>query len=175
MWQFTSGEFWLRGSIWLALAAGVTALGLRRTMAVAWAWRVGAGWYLVHVAAAFQFRHGWSHVTATEATARQTAAVTGWNLGAGIWVNYAFTAAWVVVAARWPCLAPGLRRGWIIWFLFMTVNGAVIFVSGPERWVGIVLTTLALAAVFRPGAGTSGSRPAAVSGGGRRATTDRHP
>lgn len=141
-------ELILRGSIWLALTAGMIAVCLRKPEAQGRAWLWGGAAYFIHVLAAFHFRHGWSHAAAWAATARQTAAVTGWDFGAGLWVNYCFTVAWALAAFLWVQLPNWCRKIWIAWFLFMTLNGAVVFVAGPARWLGVGLFVGLVLAVF---------------------------
>ncbi len=93
------------------------------------AWIAAFVAYLAHIAAAFTFRHHWSHDAAYRAT------------GFGIWFNYAFTALWfidIVVRAkpRWVTIA-------IHSFLaFMFFNAAVIFATGWTRWLGAAATVL---------------------------------
>ena len=104
---------------------------------------IGALLYLTHVAAAFQLAHGWSHEAAYAHTAARTAAVIGLDWGGGIWVNYAFTVMWLGEAVWWWVDADGYRgrpRAVELTvravFLFMIVNAAVVFVTGPTRWIG---------------------------------------
>ncbi len=147
----------IRGTAWLAFAgyvAGEAACRFRgqsgRSLR-AWRWltTLGCASLLLHMLAAFHFRHGWSHAIAYADTARQTAALTGWNWGGGIYVNYAFALAWVGVVVRsWTggvaVAPPGSRAAWAIrgFFLFMFLNAAVVFVPGPARWAGLVLSLL---------------------------------
>ena len=78
------GQELTRWSIRVALAAYVVALAaglLARRRSGFWpvlrlTWTAGCVAYLVHVACAFQFAHGWSHTAAYEETARRTAALT---------------------------------------------------------------------------------------------------
>jgi hypothetical protein len=106
---------------------------------------------LVHVVLAFEMVYGWSHGAAVDATARQTAAVVGWAWGDGIFVNYVFLAVWAADAAWW-WLAPASRAsrparveaGRTALFLFMFVNGAVVFAAG----IGRVIGALSIAAVL---------------------------
>ena len=58
-----------------------------------------AGWlvYLLHVVAAFQFVHHWSHAEAAAATARRTSEVVGFSTPAGIYFNYLFTLVWLTI------------------------------------------------------------------------------
>ena len=119
----------------------------RRPPPAAWAgpiWLLGALVYLGHVAAAFEIHHDWSHAAAYDHTAVRTEALVGLDWGGGIWVNYAFTAIWVAEGLWWQ-LAPasyGRRSAWLPTmvrgaFLFMIANGAVIFVDGPRRLIGV--------------------------------------
>ena len=113
-------------------------------------WTTGWLVFLLHVWAAFQFRHDWSHADALRHTAKQTASVIGWNWGGGLYFNYVFTVLWGVdVAADWR--AYGFRRVrcsvWQIalrWFLaFMAVNATLVF-GHPGWWVIAVLLALLL-------------------------------
>jgi hypothetical protein len=141
------------GSIWLALvlytaSAGALAFvpGTSARSLSRWLHTLACLAFLAHVAAAFQFFHHWSHAAAQADTARQTAEFTGWNWSGGLYFNYAFALLWVgEIAWLWTSPAAYWRRpGWITWsvriaFLFMLVNGAVVFVRGPRRWMGLFL------------------------------------
>ena len=157
----TAGELLTRGAIFVALSLAVVA-SAGRLLAddrssrrwTRWAWTTGCLAYLVHVIAAFRAYYDWSHAAAYRATARQTAEAFGLDWGGGLYVNYAFTAAWVAdVAWRW-CRPESHRRlpralvtGWRLFFLFMVFNGAVVFGTTPARWLGSVVC-LALAALW---------------------------
>src|SRR6185295_17486741 len=79
----------------LALSVRVNARGRRAWLDSARLfWTVGFAAFLVHVACAFHFYHDWSHAKAYDDTARQTAAVTGWNWGGGLYINYLFAMVW---------------------------------------------------------------------------------
>lgn len=115
-------------------------------------WTVGCALYIAHVVAAFHYDYRWSHTVAYTETARQTEALVGLGWGVGIFVNYLFTLVWVGETAWW-WLAPATYRSRPPWigsaarsvFFFMIINGAVVFVAGPMRWVGAALAvTLAL-------------------------------
>ncbi|MEW6302241.1 MAG: hypothetical protein AB1705_02145 [Verrucomicrobiota bacterium] len=143
-----TGELLTRGSIWLALgcyfaAAGVT-LTKGRDGAVRWLWTVGCAAYLAHVVAAFHFFHDWSHAAAYAETARQTAELTRWNWGGGIYINHLFTLVWTADALWWWLKPDGYakRPQWMeasihSFFVFMIFNGAVVFGHGPVRWFGV--------------------------------------
>src|SRR5688500_6682207 len=52
-------------------------------------WAYALGWllYVLHVAAAFHFRHGWSHAAAAENVRAQSLATAGVDSALGIWLN----------------------------------------------------------------------------------------
>jgi hypothetical protein len=147
----------IRLTIWGALIAYTAGeWGRLRTPRAPWArvvWTAGALLYAAHVAAAFTLVYRWSHAAAYAHTARQTADFFGIDSGSGIWVNYAFTVLWLVEAIWWWTAPPsylarprGVELAVRAAFLFMIVNGAVVFVAGPAKWmgVGIVLSLCAI-------------------------------
>jgi len=153
-----SPEALTRRYIWLALAAYTAAdLGRRGVWpappgTARRLFTLGAALYLGHVAGAFAVFHDWSHGAAYAETARQTAELTGLDWGGGLYVNYAFTLLWVAETVWWWASPHGYknRPGALdvtvrAIFLFMIVNGAVVFVAGPTRWVGLLITALLLA------------------------------
>ena len=155
-------------TIWAALLLYTAAeYGRTRVPAATWArpaWLLGGAAYLAHVAAAFATHHGWSHAAAYAYTAARTDALLGLAWGGGLWVNYAFTVLWVGEALWWQGWPAGYGRRARAWkpavrgaFLFMIVNGAVVFVDGPGRWLGVAIVA-ALIAIWR----TEG-RPGAAS------------
>ena len=115
-------------------------------------WTIGALSLAAHLAAAMEFRHGWSHAAAVAETARQTEAKFGMNWGGGVWFNYAMILLWIVDAGfSWA--APRLHDRSSTWrrsvhgfFLFMWFNGAVAFPTGPVRWSGAVACAVVIAA-----------------------------
>ena len=157
----TSGEFFTKATVWLAvLAYGwgtswlIHAGGFSKAPPKArMIWTMGCAFFLAHVACAFAVYHHWSHLAAYEDTARQTRAMTGWDSGAGLYVNYAFAAAWLGEVIWW-WLAPaslGHRPVWIacVWhgfYAFMVLNGTIVFGHGAVRWFGaLVFISLAIA------------------------------
>ena len=148
------GEFLTKLSVWLALTAYTIGTGWwlagrgRRDWEAGarWAWTLGCAFFLAHVTCAFSYFHQWSHAAAYRETARQTAELTGWHWGGGIYINYFFAAAWLG-DVLWSWMAPEsfahrsprLNALWHGFFFFMIVNGAVIFVHGPMRWLGAIL------------------------------------
>lgn len=153
------GEFVTRASVWMALAAYATAAsimlrrsgrgGVSHPGSARTIWTAGCGFFLVHVACAFTFFHGWSHAAAYDETSRQTAEMTGLHWGGGLYFNYLFAALWVLDAA-WMWLSPKgrtCRPGWVAfaWHgfaFFMIFNGAVVFAHGPVRWLGLAICAL---------------------------------
>ena len=119
-------------------------------------WTAGALLLGLHTLAAFHFVHGWSHQAAAAETARQTAALTGFSWSGGLFVNYAFLAVWAADAAWWWA-APASYRGrssaiqtaLFIFFIFMFVNGAIVFADGAMRVLGAAAVTVALWSWYR--------------------------
>ena len=165
-------------TIWTALLLYTAGeYGRTRRPAAAWVrrvWLLGAAAYLAHVAAAFSVHHGWSHAAAYVYTASRTEALLGLPWGGGLWVNYAFTVLWVGEALWWGTMPGSYAQRAQAWtptvrgaFLFMIVNGAVVFVDGTGRWLGVAIVA-ALIAIWRADGranGTSGHRNAAAAGG----------
>ena len=148
------GELFTRLTIWIALggyalgATGILVSGKsQKWQSLArWAWTLGCLSLLAHAVCAFHFYHAWSQAAAYRETARQTAAVVGFNWGGGLFINYGFIAAWVMDVTWWW---QGLDTYWqrprllvIAWqgfFIFMVFNATVIFKTGPLRWIGLGL------------------------------------
>lgn len=136
----------------LADVADVGSLRIRRAL-----WTIGFAFFAVHVAAAFQFVHGWSHTAAWKATANQTAEVVGWESGAGLWANYVFAVVWLADVMAWWCIGMiyPLRFHRVaiavqIVFAFLWFNATAVF--GPPFWrpaVAIFGLSLATACVWR--------------------------
>lgn len=140
-----------RATIWLAMGAWTCGicLGWRKNkQAARCLWTLGLFSYLVHILCAYEAFYQWSHGIAWESTARDTGAVTGFNSGVGLLVNYAFGALlavdlfsqWNNGERKWARFVDGL-------VLFMIINGAVVFGEGPVRWLGCLLT-LAIGITF---------------------------
>ncbi|QEL18013.1 hypothetical protein [Limnoglobus roseus] len=123
-------------SAWLAMIGwyvGATAV-LARGAGAARLWAVGCGLQILHVAIAFHATHGWSHAAAFEHT-RQVG-----GIGEGVYVNYLFTAVWLL-DATWLCLAPrryARRPRWLTvavhgFLLFIVFNAMAVFGSWVAR------------------------------------------
>jgi hypothetical protein len=115
------------------------------------------GWlaFLVHVLAAFQFYHHWSHWHAIEVTAERTEQWIGWRFGEGLYFSYAFIAVWGADVLWWW---GGDKRYWdsprialVIqsYLTFIAFNGAVVFEAGPVRWGGLAATAILAAVLIR--------------------------
>jgi hypothetical protein len=138
----------------MRLRPGEWSAGSARGSAARWCWTWGAVCYVVHVAMAFHFFHGWSHAHAFEHT-RQVGGV-----GEGLYASYLFTALWIADALAWWCwpVAYSRRSAWWdrglhCFMLFIVFNGTVVFAAGTVRWVsGLAFGLLAVAwALARPG------------------------
>ncbi len=150
----SGGEFLTRVTIWLALSGA--ALGTiaqfpfranpKRQALARWFWTVGGLALLAHVACAYHFYHAWSQASVYQETARQTAEVFNLHWGGGVYVNYAFMAAWLAdVLWWWRGVADYNQRpcawvwGWQGFFLFMVFNATVVFKTGALRWIGLAM------------------------------------
>lgn len=146
----SAGEFATRITVWAALllwlAAEWLALNPARLRLRQWIFGLSAIVFLGHVVLAFHIFYDWSQSTALADVRRQTREVTGLEWSIGLWINYAFALLWCGEALwlglearhysgrpRWITLAV---RG-VFWF--MAFNGAVVFVKGPQRWLGLAI------------------------------------
>ena len=149
------GELVTRITVWSALAGyGIgtsvymLSRGRRRWDAAArTAWTAGCVSLIAHVAFAYHFYHHWSQASVYRETARQTAEVTGLDWGGGLFINYALVIGWVVDVVCWRLRGLDAYRDRPRWlaaawqgFLFSIVfNAAVVFKTGPLRWIGLGL------------------------------------
>jgi hypothetical protein len=146
----------VRGTMILATLAWALGEALMRRSARSdrWAraiWTVGIALALIHVVLAFQLVYAWNHEAAVAATVRQAADRFGWGWRGGIYVNYVFLALWLADVCWW-WLAPAahasrsarLETARLALFVFMFVNGAVVFASATGRVVGIASVTVVL-------------------------------
>lgn len=161
-----TGGILTRVTIWLAVACWALVMAGRcrgREMPGALPiWFVGLGAYVAHVIAAFEFHYHWSHLFALAETGRQTAALTGVDSGAGLWLNYLLGAIWAYDAARWAVTGHprgAFYRTWHAFLAFMIFNGTVVFGQGPVRWFGLAVFTCLAALWLRAKLSTSPSEP----------------
>lgn len=105
-----------------------------------WLWTLGFGFYLLHVMAAFQFLHKWSHSAAYEHVRQRSLNDIGWDSGFGIYVNYGFTLLWAMDVFLWWRRLDRPKSSlhfWIIQFAFgfMMFQATVVF--GPRFWLPV--------------------------------------
>ncbi len=157
------GELATRISVWLALLLWVAsewlALNPKRLRVRQSLFGLSAAVFLTHVTLAFHVFYDWSQAIALADVRRQTRDVTGMEWSVGLWINYAFAALWIA-EALWLSFRASRHAGrpvWMTWvvraiFWFMAFNGAVVFVKGPQRWLGLAICLLAAAAWVPRGA-----------------------
>lgn len=97
---------------------------------------------IVHILIAFHWRYNWSHTAALQDTAAQTAALTGFQSGSGLYLNYLFAFVWMTALIRSRNRPTQARPGTFDWairgfFLFMFSNATFIFVANPAKWLGL--------------------------------------
>jgi hypothetical protein len=142
-------------TIWTSMVAlGLSEWARRGRRAHRRAWLIsaaGLALLVTHIAIAIVHHHGGDHAAAVAETARLTEAVYGVAWGGGVYVNYAFVAAWaaylwwwrrdpeLVIDARRPVVA-GLR---VVLFVLI-VNALVVFASAPTRPLGAVICAVLL-------------------------------
>lgn len=158
-----TGDFLISWSVRLGVLLFFAVLILRAILrkpearggALYWLWLVSFLLFVVHVTAAFHFKHGWSHAAAFDDTARQTQDLIGIPLGLGVYFNYLFLALWALdlVLDRSRSRAPSGWRSWIrmgglAYLLFIVFNGTVVFKTGGMRVFGLVLSAVLLACIL---------------------------
>ena len=148
----------LRATAWLSLAAWAASEWIQSSPgSPVLEKRARAGFTLgglflaLHTALALHLRHAWSQTDAMREIARQTAEVTSLAFSGGLFVNYGFLAFWAAEALWWWRSPTGYARrpaalGWAsrAVFLFMFVNGAIVFGHGPVRVFGALMVLTAV-------------------------------
>ena len=142
----TSATIWLALSLYAASQLWRRHSPARRKGIGVWPLGLGLASYAAHVAIAFEVHYNWSQAVAYAETARQAKAMFGWAFGGGLYINYLFGLFWLSEVYWWAKKPERYlnRAVWLEWasrsvFLFMVVNGAVIFVNTQQRWLGIAL------------------------------------
>ncbi len=111
---------------------------------IVWPWLMGALFAFAHsLGSLMTFHHG-SQAAALESTAEQTQQLLGFRFGAGLYVNYLFVVVWLADAV-FRLLAPTRYLSLPVWYrhtvigflVFIAINGAIVFKSGPIRVIGI--------------------------------------
>ena len=145
--------------IWTArLAVGCYLAGVCASMARSGArpgrgecilWTAGCALLWVHIPLALGVVHGWSVEAAYRHTAERTVAVTGWDWGGGLYVNFSVAALWLLdVAWMWRWRAGGAvasrfwTRGVQAVLGFVVLNATVVF--GPRCWWWVAAGFVAL-------------------------------
>jgi hypothetical protein len=133
------------------LRGAYPACHLATSGALYWLWLVGFVLFVVHVGAAFHFKHGWSHAAAFDDTARQTERLIGMPFGGGVYFNYLFLAFWALDLLlggprtwRLTDRLSWLRMGLVAYLYFIVFNGTVVFKTGGTRVLGLVLSAALL-------------------------------
>jgi hypothetical protein len=149
----------LYSTIWISLALFVAAQhGYRSWRTPQWvqtANAAGLALCVIHIGLAMGSVHGWSHASAIDATAVQTASVYGVRWGGGVFVNYLFVIVWALEAwwrtgaNRSAVASRAARWGLRTFYAIVVVNAAVVFARGSMRVAGAVLV-VALLLAWRP-------------------------
>lgn len=129
---------WILGPAWGSAFAYAMSILLWRNKIDGWSrvcWIAGWGLLLVHVLAAYHFRHHWSHAAAAREVGRRTGELFGAEIGWGIWFNDLVLAVWGWDVVRWCGLGaeryrvemgPWTRLG-RVYVGFMMFNAVVVF------------------------------------------------
>jgi hypothetical protein len=145
------GLWLLRLSIWLAVTAWLLRVFVEvsgrefagRDRLMRWTWLIGAIACVAHVVCAMGFAHCWSLANAMRHTGQITRQVVGVELPASVFVNFAFTALWVVDAVYEFRLNEPRRLGLarqLTWSVMM-LNATVVF--GPSYWTWLAVPCIA--------------------------------
>ena len=114
-------------------------------------WTAGCLVFVLHVAVAFHFQHGWSHAAAFEHVRLRTLHETGWDSGVGLYVNDAFGLLWLADTLLWWRRLDWPEKRVPYWtvqasFAFLMIQATAVF--GPPFWrpvcvvVGLLLIAL---------------------------------
>ncbi|MEM9940392.1 MAG: hypothetical protein AAF939_02305 [Planctomycetota bacterium] len=119
-------------------------------------WLLGSFFSFLHASLTMGFYHRFDHNLAWEHTANQTQRMMGVSVGVGIYFNYLFVIIWMADALWWVGSPNSyLKRSKILnrivygYLLFIAVNGAIVFETGPTRWASIVGFSILLAGYLR--------------------------
>jgi hypothetical protein len=159
-----AAEAALFATIWVSLGLFVAG-ELRKRRAQAGSASLRSGWTIwaagallcgIHIVLAFALRHGWSHRSAFEATARQTHLVYGINWGGGLYVNFVFLGAWLGEVAWWrwnPRRYFGKSNAltWLFrgFYFVILANATIVFAPQLRRLYGVALLAI-LVWAWRP-------------------------
>jgi hypothetical protein len=150
------GEWLTKVSIWLVIAcygivvatasqAHKKTFRLRRL-----AWALGGLAFAVHVVLAFSVFYQWDWAVAWRLTADQAEEFSGVRAGWGLWMNFAFGLAWILLGWREKrSKGGGAGCSWIDRILhgfvfFMVVMGGIVFAPWPARWFTSIVLVCAI-------------------------------
>ncbi|MBD3675849.1 MAG: hypothetical protein HUJ26_20260 [Planctomycetaceae bacterium] len=128
-----------RIAVFLYLLGLLTRLTQPRKTSTKILWTAGFLVFVVHIWAAFEFVHHWSHTAAWKQTAEQTEQLCGWYWGGGIWFNYLFLLVWGIdVGLLWATInAPWWKLVLNAYMIFIVVNATAVF--GPSWWIPVMI------------------------------------
>ena len=141
------GDFVIRTTARISLAfwAVAVVLILRDSPGARLIWTLAWLAFLIHVGAAFDYAHHWSHANAVQHVEEAS------GFGPGIFVSYFFMLAWTAdVFWWWLARASHANRPFWVncalhgFMVFIIVNSTVVFESGAIRWISVA----ALACLF---------------------------
>jgi hypothetical protein len=133
--------FWLP-AVWLMLGLDAAAWRAETNAgkAVRLCWTLAWLAYLIHLAMAMHYYHGWSHANAVGHVER----VSGF--GPGIFFSHLFTLLWTADVLRWwlDSAAYACRSVWIdrllhAYMALIIFNGTVVYEAGFIRYAGILM------------------------------------
>ncbi len=144
-----SGTALIATTAWLSVSAYLLALWYRyafgKVPAARRCWIAGALVLAVHLYLAMDFAHHWSLASAKADTARQTVELLGVDAGEGVYANFFFVLLWLLDAGWWWLNPPSYlaRPRWLavsveVFAAVMFFNAAVVFATGPLRWISAV-------------------------------------
>ena len=148
--EATLGDTATRVTIWLAMLGYVlSVVCLLLQFRPGWAfgfYAAGLAAFVLHAVFAFAAFYDWSHTTAWLETRDQTYKSTGFDSGHGIYLNYALGVVGLLDTIRWQFTKEPLhlKSRWAgiclhCFFLFMIINGGIVFASGMVRWFTTLL------------------------------------
>ena len=128
------------------VAVAIASPRERRASLLRVIWSLGFVFFLLHLAAAFEFVHDWSHQAAWDHTSEQTFQLTGLRWGGGVYFNYLFAMVWFCDVLLWWWKGSPWRtrhrsyRYFVhFYFAFIVFNATVVF--GPPFWRYVALGT----------------------------------
>jgi hypothetical protein len=166
----------LYATVWAALALFAMAEAGRSRFAndrgpASWArpaLLTGACLMVTHVLIALGLRYSWNHDAAVAETARQAAAVYGFEWRGNIYVSYAFVLIWALEVWRWrsrqiAAWVEPATWAWRGFALLIIANGAIVFATTTLSRAAGTLVVAALIWAWWPRLALAGGKPAAAA------------